>query len=67
MNETMKKALVDVHNRHRNEIALGNVDNYDAAANMSTMSWDDDLAHLCKLNIASCAMIHDSCRNTGKK
>lgn len=66
MNEPMKEALLDIHNKLRNDIALGNVANYEAAVNMSIMSWDDELAYLCKLNIASCAMIHDSCRNTGE-
>lgn len=55
----MKNALVDVHNKYRNEIALGNIPNYSSATNMATMQWDNDLANLCSLNVRQCDMVHD--------
>lgn len=65
MNDAMKKALLDVHNKLRNEIALGKVDHYDQAANMATIQWDDGLAKTAALNVHQCEMKHDECRGTG--
>lgn len=51
MNSPAQNALLDVHNKYRNEIALGNIPNYNSADNMATMQWDNDLANLCSLNV----------------
>lgn len=61
----MKRALVIVHNKLRNEIALGKISNYSPAANMETMIWDDSLAAKAALNVHQCEMKHDNCRATG--
>lgn len=65
MNDDMKNALLDYHNKMRNEIALGKVDNYDEAANMATIEWDDGLAETAVKNVHQCEMKHDDCRGTG--
>lgn len=61
MTPAIKKALVNVHNQKRNEIALGKVPNYDQASNMQTVEWDDDLAAKAALNVKQCSMTHDKC------
>lgn len=66
MDNAMKKAILDVHNKMRNEIAMGKVPNYGPAANMATMQWDDGLAAKAALNVHQCEMKHDDCRATGK-
>lgn len=66
MDAAMKMAIVDVHNKMRNEIALGKIPNYSPAANMATMEWDDGLAAKAALNVHQCDMKHDDCGATGK-
>lgn len=44
MTEPFKKALLDVHNRLRSDIALGKIAHYNKASNMETITWDDGLA-----------------------
>ena len=66
MNDAMKKAILEVHNKNRNDISLGKVEHYDQAANMATMQWDDKLAARAVLNVHQCEMKHDDCTNTGK-
>ena len=61
----MKNAILNAHNKYRNEIALGRIQNYNQAANMATMEWDDGLAANAALNVHQCEMKHDECRNTG--
>lgn len=51
MTAAVKQALVKIHNQKRNDIAMGNVANYDAAANMATIEWDDSLAASAALNV----------------
>lgn len=65
MDDDMKNAIVNIHNKLRNEIALGQIENYDQAANMATMEWDDALAANAALNVHQCEMEHDECKNTG--
>lgn len=65
MDEAHKKAIVDAHNKVRSEIANGKIPNYDSAANMATIQWDDGLAANAALNVHQCVMKHDSC-HTGK-
>lgn len=67
MNDAMKNAILDVHNKMRNEIALGKVEHYDKSTNMATMVWDDDLAKNAALNVHQCEMKHDDCKATSNK
>lgn len=66
MDDAMKEAILDKHNQLRNQIATKKIANYDSAANMATMVWDDALASNAALNVHQCEMEHDDCRNTGK-
>lgn len=66
MNDDMKKTILDAHNKLRNDIALGQVEHYDQAANMATLEWDDGLAAQAALNVHQCEMKHDDCKNTGR-
>lgn len=61
MDDTMKMAILDAHNKMRNEIAMGKIPNYGPAANMATMEWDDALAANAALNVRQCEMKHDKC------
>lgn len=67
MDAAMKKALLDVHNRLRNDLALGKIEHYDPAANMATIQWDDGLAAKAALNVRQCELRSDGCRATGKR
>lgn len=61
----MGQALLDIHNKLRNEIALGNIKDpyYPPAKNMNMLEWDDTLANLCKRNVQrSATMKHDGCQ-----
>lgn len=61
-----KKALVDVHNFWRNQIAIGNIAHYNSAVRMRKMSWNDDLRKQAELNVRTCLFGHDKCRKTSK-
>lgn len=67
MNDDMKNALLNIHNKLRNQIAMGQIANYDQAANMHQLQWDDGLAATAALNVHQCQMEHDDCRGTGMK
>lgn len=54
-----------MHNKYRNEIALGKIPHYDSATNMATVKWDDELAKLAELVARTCLFKRDKCRNTG--
>lgn len=58
-------AIVAVHNKWRNQQALGQTPNYEPAVRMATMTYDDELAQLAELNVRTCEFEHDSCTNTG--
>lgn len=58
-------AIVSVHNKWRNQQALGQTPNYEPAVRMATMTYDDELAELAELNVRKCEFEHDSCSNTG--
>lgn len=66
MDDAMKKAILDVHNKLRNDIASGKVEHYDQAANMMALQWDEGLAGTAAKNVHQCEMKHDDCRGTGK-
>ncbi|KAL7743288.1 hypothetical protein ACLKA6_012457 [Drosophila palustris] len=59
-----KNVIVARHNEHRNFIAGGGDKKLSAACRMATMKWNDELAYLASLNVRSCQMRHDACRNT---
>lgn len=60
----MQQTLLNVHNKFRNQQALGQTPNYSPAAKMATMQWDPTLAALCELLDRNCTFAHDACRNT---
>lgn len=65
MTAEIQQSLLDIHNQYRQQIADGEIDNYDAASNMATMEWDPTLASFAELNVRNCTFAHDGCMNTG--
>lgn len=65
MTAEIQQSLLDIHNQYRQQIANGEIDNYDAASNMATMEWDPTLASFAELNVRKCTFAHDDCMNTG--
>lgn len=65
MSAAIKKEILEVHNKLRNDIALGKISNYSPASNMATMKWDQQLASFAELNVRNCKFEHDMCMNTG--
>ena len=43
---TMKKLILDLHNRHRNKLSGGKLPGYAPAARMPQLRWNDDLAYV---------------------
>ncbi|XP_055301718.1 antigen 5 like allergen Cul n 1-like [Sitodiplosis mosellana] len=66
MTKEYQQSLVDVHNKYRNLIALGNITPYSPAVRMPKIKWDADLAYTAEMNVRSCVYGHDSCHNTAK-
>uniref|UniRef100_A0A1I8PGS1 SCP domain-containing protein n=1 Tax=Stomoxys calcitrans TaxID=35570 RepID=A0A1I8PGS1_STOCA len=64
--QSFKDFLIKYHNEKRNYIAGGNDAHHDAACQMGTVQWDDELAYLAHFNILQCKMEHDACHNTAK-
>lgn len=64
IDQSAKDSLVKDHNLFRQKWASGKGTAPRKACKMATMGWDEDLAHLAELNVRSCAMEHDLCRNT---
>lgn len=67
MTGMMIDAILGIHNELRNKIALGKVKNYDSAAHMATMEWDDGLASLATLNVYRCEKKSDNCKSGNYK
>lgn len=63
----IKAAIVDVHNKWRNQQAMGKTPHYQPAVRMATLTFDDELAKLAELNVRTCQFGHDQCENTGIK
>ncbi|KAG4074795.1 hypothetical protein HA402_006434 [Bradysia odoriphaga] len=59
-----KDFILDLHNKHRNEIASGSVSRFPAAANMKEVTWNNELAQIACYNAITCDFKHDSCRST---
>ncbi|XP_034114666.1 antigen 5 like allergen Cul n 1-like [Drosophila albomicans] len=64
LSDADKNVLLASHNGHRSFIAGGGESKLKPACRMATMQWDDELAYLASLNVRSCQMKHDGCRNT---
>lgn len=62
----LQRQLLDVHNKYRNQQAMGQTAHYKPATRMATLTWDPELAKLAAINVKQCEMKHDICRNTGK-
>lgn len=44
---------------------MGLTPNYEPAARMATLTYDNELAELAELNVRRCDFEHDRCANTG--
>lgn len=62
----LKNIIVELHNKYRNQQALGQTPNYEPAVRMATIKWDPELARLAEMNVRTCMFGHDNCMNTGK-
>lgn len=56
--------ILNEHNKRRNFVAYGQLPGYYPAARMATLRWDDELAFLAELNVRTCVVDHDECKNT---
>lgn len=61
MTEEMKEAILDAHNKLRNDFATGKMPPFEPATHMATMEWDEDLAKAAAMNVHQCQMEHDDC------
>uniref|UniRef100_A0AAG5DK18 SCP domain-containing protein n=1 Tax=Anopheles atroparvus TaxID=41427 RepID=A0AAG5DK18_ANOAO len=59
-----KAAILEQHNRQREQIASGLLPGYLSAYRMPQLYWDDELQLLAEANARSCVYAHDHCRNT---
>ena len=64
MTPALINLVLNTHNSLRNILASGAQTPLLRAARMATMVWNTDLAQFAALNVRSCVMRHDSCRNT---
>ncbi|XP_061402289.1 antigen 5 like allergen Cul n 1-like [Musca vetustissima] len=62
--EPYRDLIVHEHNKRRNFVALGLLPGYYPASRMATLQWDEELEYLADLNVRSCIVEHDECRNT---
>lgn len=46
MTPTIRKLIMDLHNRHRNKLSGGKLPGYAPAARMPQLHWNDDLAYV---------------------
>lgn len=59
-----RKFILHEHNKRRNFIAAGKLPGYYPAARMASLQWDDELAFLAELNVRTCVVEHEECKNT---
>ncbi|XP_046976688.1 uncharacterized protein LOC124542847 [Vanessa cardui] len=64
MTTWMKYQILQLHNRHRDNIALGLEAGQPPAANMRKMYWDYELEEIAEIWARQCQKRHDECRNT---
>ncbi|CAH0577995.1 unnamed protein product [Chrysodeixis includens] len=64
MTSWMRYQILLLHNRHRDNIALGLEPGQPPATNMRKMYWDYELEHMAEVWARQCQKRHDECRNT---
>lgn len=64
MTTWMRFQLLLLHNRHRDNIAMGLEAGQPPAANMRKMYWDYELEEMAEVWARQCQKRHDECRNT---
>lgn len=64
MTTWMKYQILQLHNRHRDNIAMGLEAGQPPAANMRKMYWDYELEEMAEIWARQCQKRHDECRNT---
>lgn len=64
MTPKLREFLLHTHNDLRNRLAGGQVEGYESAVRMASMSWDNEFEYLSALNLLQCYMAHDKCRRT---
>ncbi|CAF4745594.1 unnamed protein product [Pieris macdunnoughi] len=64
MTRWMRYQLLVLHNRQRDNIAMGLEPGQPSAANMRKMYWDYELEEMAELWARQCQKRHDECRNT---
>lgn len=60
----MRYQILLLHNRHRDNIAMGLEPGQPPATNMRKMYWDYELEHMAEVWARQCQKRHDECRNT---
>uniref|UniRef100_A0A2A4JIQ7 SCP domain-containing protein n=1 Tax=Heliothis virescens TaxID=7102 RepID=A0A2A4JIQ7_HELVI len=64
MTTWMRYQILLLHNRHRDNIAMGLEPGQPPATNMRKMYWDYELEHMAEVWARQCQKRHDECRNT---
>lgn len=64
MTTWMRYAILLLHNRHRDNIAMGLEPGQPPATNMRKMYWDYELEQMAEVWARQCQKRHDECRNT---
>lgn len=70
-NSAQIQAILDSHNKCRNDTAGGLVQGYQgerlpSAIKMAKVRWSPELARLAEYNVKTCVMAHDLCRSTNE-
>lgn len=66
MTPDVQEAIVEMYNKLRNQIAMGQLEHYDPASRMATVRWDPELSTLAEINARNCKQEHSKCQITGK-
>ncbi|XP_013100211.1 antigen 5 like allergen Cul n 1-like [Stomoxys calcitrans] len=56
--------ILHEHNKRRNFIANGLLPGFYPASRMATIQWDEELEFLADLNVRTCVVDHDECKNS---
>uniref|UniRef100_A0A182PV17 Venom allergen-1 n=1 Tax=Anopheles epiroticus TaxID=199890 RepID=A0A182PV17_9DIPT len=64
LNSTIQSLILSEHNSRRSQLALGQLQSFEPATRMATVTWDTELANQAGNNARNCTYQHDSCRNT---
>lgn len=64
LNNDLKNFIVYYHNKYRNMVAGGELENFPKAKEMRELHWDDELAFVAKKHALQCQYMHDFCRGT---